>query len=276
MIFMGLALVHFQKYWLLSNGNSPNNTDPITEMELEHAFEPDYNNIKWFFQGPVNRGGKDNSYEIVSELTSNDVEEEVYSSLNDDTPSMKSKRHKIDITERSSKCLCPYLHPKTWGVAYFDPKKYTLKFFVFTFEIIIVLERTQLFIKIHYRSIFHMAKNWRSMLEIGLRNSLLYLICAKRSPQSMLGPLPVPPKALHSGGFKHHESSGCDCSDKEPVCDIEGGIKFNPCYLRYSFHELWIFENLKILSKNERFFKRISKMGQLKKIEPRHEVALFF
>ena len=104
MIFMGLALVHFQKYWLLSNGNSPNNTDPITEMELEHAFEPDYNNIKWFFQGPVNRGGKDNSYEIVSELTSNDVEEEVYSSLNDDTPSMKSKRHKIDITERSSKC----------------------------------------------------------------------------------------------------------------------------------------------------------------------------
>ena len=105
MIFMGLALVHFQKYWLLSNENSPNNTDPITEMELEHAFEPDYNNIKWFFQGPVNRGGKDNSYEIVSELTSNDVEEEVYSSLNDDTPSMKSKRHKIDITERSSKCL---------------------------------------------------------------------------------------------------------------------------------------------------------------------------
>ena len=49
MIFMGLALVHFQKYWLLSNGNSPNNTDPITEMELEHAFEPDYDNIKWFF-----------------------------------------------------------------------------------------------------------------------------------------------------------------------------------------------------------------------------------
>ena len=111
----------------LSNGNSPN-TDPITKMGLEHAFEPDYNNIKWFFQGPVNRGGKDNSYEIVSELTSNDVEEEVYSSLNDDPPSMKSKRHKIDITERSSKCLCPYLHPKTWGVAYFDPKKYTLNF----------------------------------------------------------------------------------------------------------------------------------------------------
>ena len=122
----------------LSNGNSPNNTDPITEMGLEHAFEPNYNNIKWFFQGPVNRGGKDNSYEIVSELTSNDVEEEVYSSLNDDPPSMKSKRHKIDITECSSKCLCPYLRPKPWGSAYFDPKKYTLKIFVFTFIIIIV------------------------------------------------------------------------------------------------------------------------------------------
>ena len=137
-------------------------------------------------------------------------------------------------------------------------------------------EKPQQSIKNCYRWIFHMAQNWTTMLEIGLSNSLLYLICAKRSPQSMLGPLPVPPKALHSGGFKHHESSGCDCSDKEPVCDIEGGIKFNPCYLRYSFHELWIFENLKILSKNERFFKRISKMGQLKKIEPRHEVALFF
>ena len=48
----------------------------------------------------------------------------------------------------------------------------------------------------------------------------------KRSPQSMLGPLPVPPKALKT----------CDCINKESVCDIEGGIKFNPCYL--SKHDL--------------------------------------
>ena len=78
----------------LRNGNSPNNTDPITEMGVEHACKPDYK-LQWLFQGPVNRGGKDNSYEIVSELTSNDVEEEVYSSLNDDTPSMKSKRQRF-------------------------------------------------------------------------------------------------------------------------------------------------------------------------------------
>ena len=45
----------------------------------------------------------------------------------------------------------------------------------------------------------------------------------KRSPQSVLGPLPVPPKALP-------RSTSCDCSHKESVCDIEGGIKFNPCY----------------------------------------------
>ena len=38
-------------------------------------------------------------------------------------------------------------------------------------------------------------------------------------------------KAL-SGGYKKHSSSSTDCcSSKEPVCDIEGGIKFNPCYL---------------------------------------------
>ena len=93
----------------------------------------------------MHRGGKDNSYEIVSELVNESVEEEVYSSLNDDTTPTPS---------------------------------------------------------------------------------------SKRSPQSMLGPLPVPPKALHSGHgpFKHHTAE-CDCSSKEPVCDIEGGIKFNPCYL---------------------------------------------
>ena len=45
----------------------------------------------------------------------------------------------------------------------------------------------------------------------------------KRSPQSMLGPLPVPPKALHA-------PKACECDTKEPVCEIEGGIKFNPCY----------------------------------------------
>lgn len=45
---------------------------------------------------------------------------------------------------------------------------------------------------------------------------------SKRSPQSMLGPLPVPPKAL---------KSKCECSTKDPVCDMEGGIKFNPCYM---------------------------------------------
>ena len=94
----------------LRNGNSPN-TDPITETGVEHACKPDYK-LQCLFQGPVNRGGKDNSYEIVSELTSNDVEEEVYSSLNDDTPSMKSKRHKIDITERSSKCLSELFYPE--------------------------------------------------------------------------------------------------------------------------------------------------------------------
>ena len=44
----------------------------------------------------------------------------------------------------------------------------------------------------------------------------------KRSPQSVLGPLPVPPKALP-------QNLDC-CSQKESVCDIEGGIKFNPCY----------------------------------------------
>ena len=46
----------------------------------------------------------------------------------------------------------------------------------------------------------------------------------KRSPQSVLGPLPVPPKALAPN------AAHCDCSQQESVCDIEGGIKFNPCY----------------------------------------------
>ncbi len=45
----------------------------------------------------------------------------------------------------------------------------------------------------------------------------------KQSPQSMLGPLPVPPKAL--------PKKPCECANKESVCDIEGGIKFNPCYM---------------------------------------------
>ena len=46
----------------------------------------------------------------------------------------------------------------------------------------------------------------------------------KRSPQSVLGPLPVPPKALP-------QNLNCECSKQESVsCDIEGGIKFNPCY----------------------------------------------
>ena len=57
----------------------------------------------------------------------------------------------------------------------------------------------------------------------------------QRSPQSMLGPLPVPPKAIHTG------SKTCECDTKEPVCDIEGGIKFNPCYnskLDLSNHDL--------------------------------------
>jgi hypothetical protein len=44
-----------------------------------------------------------------------------------------------------------------------------------------------------------------------------------RSPQSMLGPLPVPPKALLT-------SKSCECATEEPVCAVEGGIKFNPCY----------------------------------------------
>ena len=46
----------------------------------------------------------------------------------------------------------------------------------------------------------------------------------QRSPQSMLGPLPVPPKALPNS------QKTCECSTKDPVCNIEGGIKFNPCY----------------------------------------------
>ena len=48
----------------------------------------------------------------------------------------------------------------------------------------------------------------------------------QRSPQSMLGPLPVPPKALNSSS----QQKTCECSTKDPVCNIEGGIKFNPCY----------------------------------------------
>ena len=47
----------------------------------------------------------------------------------------------------------------------------------------------------------------------------------ERSTQSMLGPLPVPPKALPN------PQKPCDCASKESVCDIEGGIKFNPCYM---------------------------------------------
>ena len=50
-----------------------------------------------------------------------------------------------------------------------------------------------------------------------------------RSPQSVLGPLPVPPRAL-SPPMRKSRKKSCECESKEPVCDMEGGIKFNPCY----------------------------------------------
>ena len=56
----------------------------------------------------------------------------------------------------------------------------------------------------------------------------------KRSPQSMLGPLPVPPKAI--SGAATNSQKPCECASKSSVCDIEGGIKFNPCYV--SKHDL--------------------------------------
>ncbi len=46
----------------------------------------------------------------------------------------------------------------------------------------------------------------------------------QRSPQSVLGPLPVPPKVLSA------QNSCASCSKEDPVCSIEGGIKFNPCF----------------------------------------------
>ena len=48
----------------------------------------------------------------------------------------------------------------------------------------------------------------------------------QRSPPSVLGPLPVPPKVLSA----QNSHSCASCSREDPVCSVEGGIKFNPCY----------------------------------------------
>ena len=85
--------------------------------------------------------------------------------------------------------MLSYSHPKTWGLAYFDPKSIILKKLLFDHENIKKqLSKEVTFSKIEKISLTakaaHMTQNWKSILRIGLRNSLLYLLCDNGGEES--------------------------------------------------------------------------------------------